>query len=101
MLTLTDVKNYLRATDEDDALVQSLMLAANGYLEGAVDNFASVYDNADENWKAKADLCMKLLCCDWYENRTPVGRPGSSAVELLITQLQLTEVNANETDTSS
>lgn len=83
MLALNDVKNYIRATDEDDVLVQSLMDAAYGYLDAAVDDFDSKKN------LPKVDLAVKLLCADWYENRTPVGRPSCSAVELLITQLQL------------
>ena len=89
MLTLADVKNYLRATDEDDTLIQSLMSASQSYMASAVDNFDTVYASAGADWQAKADLACKLLCCDWYENRTPVGRPSNSAVALLITQLQL------------
>ena len=89
MLSLVDVKNYLRATDEDDALIQTLMQASFSYLAGAVDNFSEKYADADENWKAKADLVVKLLCCDWYENRVTIGRPSNSSVELLISQLQL------------
>lgn len=91
MLTLTDAKNYIRATDEDDVLVQSLIDASKSYLSGAVDDFESRYEQAGANWQAKAELAQKLLIADWYENRTPEGRPASSAVELLIAQLQLEE----------
>ena len=89
MTTLTDVKNYIRATDEDDELVRSLMDAADSYLQGAVDDYASVYPNASTAWQAKADLAKKLLVADWYENRTPTERPVSPAIRLIITQLQL------------
>lgn len=89
MLTLSDVKNFCRATDEDDLLIQGLMSAAESYLDGAIDNYASTYATANANWQAKADLAIKMLVCDWYENRTPVAHPANSSVDLLIVQLQL------------
>lgn len=89
MVSLLEVKNYIRATDEDDELVLSLMDAAEAYLQGAVDNYVEAYADGTQQWKAKADLCKKLLVADWYENRTPQEHPVSSAIKLLITQLQL------------
>lgn len=88
MLMLDEVKNYIRATDEDNELVLSLMEAANSYMSGAIDDFNTVYPTSGRAWQAKANLAMKMLIADWYENRTPVGRPVGSAVTLLITQLQ-------------
>ena len=92
MVTLQDAKNYCRATDEDDSMVQNLILSAESYLDGAVDDFSLKYANAGENWKRKADLCELMLIADWYENRTPTQRPSNSAIELLIVQLQLEAV---------
>jgi len=89
MLTLTDAKNYCRATDDDDALVQSLIDAADSYMAGAVDNFVAKYASADSAWQAKADLAKKLLVADWYENRLATERPVSPAIRLLIVQLQI------------
>lgn len=89
MLTLTDVKNYIRATDEDDEMVRSMMSAAVSYLQGAVDDYNTKYNTAGLEWQAKADLAQKLLIADWYENRTPMDRPVSASVALIITQLQL------------
>ena len=89
MLTLTEAKNYCRATDEDDALVQNLLDASESYLAGAVDNFAEKYASADASWQAKADLARKMLIADWYELRLPTERPVSPAIRLLIVQLQL------------
>ena len=92
MVTLQDAKNYCRATDEDDTMVQSLISAAESYLDGAVGDFPLKYQNAGENWKRKADLAELMLVADWYENRTPTQRPSNSAIELLIVQLQLEAV---------
>lgn len=89
MLSVTDVKNYIRATDDDTDMVLSLMDASESYMEGAVDNYSAKYAHSGNNWKSKADLARKMLIADWYENRTPTERPVSPAVRLLITQLQL------------
>lgn len=91
MVTLNDAKNYCRATDEDDVLVENLIQASKSYLDGAIDGFSLKYETAGQEWQAKADLCIKMLVADWYENREPTARPSNSAIELLITQLQLTE----------
>ena len=88
MLTLTDVKTYIRATDEDDDMVRALMSAAVSYLEGAVSDYAERYETGGQAFQAKADLAQEMLIADWYENRTPVDRPVSPAVRLLIAQLQ-------------
>lgn len=89
MLTLSETKNYIRATYEDDDLVQTLMDASESYLQGAVDNYTDKYSTASPEWQKKADLARKLLIADWYENRTPTERPVSPAVRLIISQLQL------------
>lgn len=94
MLTLTDAKNFCRATDEDDALVQGLIDASESYLVSAVDDYKTKYANADTEWQAKADLVKKLLVADWYENRLATDRQVSASVCLLISQLQLDGVQS-------
>lgn len=93
MISLLEVKNFIRATDEDDALVSALMNSAKSYLATAIDNYETVYESADDAWKAKADLALEMLVADWYENRTPTARPVASSIQLLITQLQLDGVS--------
>ena len=88
MLTVYDVKNFIKA-DDDDETIKTLMDAAESYLEGAVDNYKATYEAASISWQAKADLAKKLLIADWYENRTPTERPVSASIRLLLTQLQL------------
>ena len=88
MLTVYDVKNYIRC-DDDDEQVKALMAAADSYMAGAIDNYADTYEKAGRDWQAKADLAKKLLITDWYENRTPTDRPATASVVLLLTQLQL------------
>ena len=94
MVSLTDAKNYCRATDDDDILIESLISASNSYMDGAIDGFSSMYEQAGQNWRAKADLCMKMLIADWYERREPTERPSNSAIDLLITQLQLEKIQS-------
>ena len=94
-MTLTEAKNFCRASDEDDVLVQSLIDASESYMRGAVDNFTERYAAADASWKAKADLARKLLITDWYENRLPTARPVAPAVSLLLIQLQLETTDEN------
>jgi uncharacterized phage protein (predicted DNA packaging) len=89
-MTIYDVKNYLRVdTDDDDTLINTLMEAADSYLQGAVDNYTETYDKAGIKWQSKADLAKKLLIADWYEHREAVERPVSPSIRLLLTQLQL------------
>lgn len=89
MLSVEDVKNYCRATDEDDEMILTLMDASESYLAGAIDNYASLYESKGRSWRAKADLAKKLLVADWYENRLATERPVSPAIRLILTQLQL------------
>lgn len=97
MATLEQVKLYLRIdTDDEDSLLNDLRNSAESYMQDAVDDFSSTYATASESWKAKADQCELLLISDWYENRLAQGRPVSSAVSLLLSQLQLHEVANNE-----
>ena len=90
VMTLAEVKAFLRVDDSvDDELIQNLISAAESYLADAVDDFSAKYEANGSNWQRKAELAEKMLIADWYEQRIPVGRPASSAVELLIAQLQL------------
>lgn len=99
MLSIYDVKNYIKA-DDDDESIRPLMDAAESYLQGAIDNYKAVYAKAGKDWQAKADLAKKLLIADWYENRTPTERPVTSAVSLLITQLQLEGTKDEDSENS-
>jgi len=94
MLTLNDVKNFIRVdTEADDNLIYALMDASESYMEGAVDNYTATYESTDARWQAKADLARKLLIADWYENREAVERPVSPSIRLLLAQLQLEGVS--------
>lgn len=63
IVTLEEAKQYLRpATDEDDPTIQSLIDAAELYLENAT---GIKYDSTNP----LAKLFCKILVADWYENR--------------------------------
>lgn len=72
ILTLDEAKNYLRIDlDEDDALLQTLIAAAEGYLKNAT---GKDYPDLDEDGnKMEYELekiYLNLLIAYWYENRT-------------------------------
>jgi len=71
LITLEETKQYLRVeTDEDDALITSLINAAETYLTNATGN---TFD--DTNHLARL-FCL-VLVTDWYENRgLTVGKVG-------------------------
>ena len=94
VLTLEAVKDFLRVDGSaEDALLTTLLLASDSYLQGAIDHYKERLAEAEgqqgDTWAEKAKLARLLLIADWYENRTPTERPTSAAVSLLITQLQL------------
>lgn len=77
-MTLEEAKLYLRVdTDDDDALIQALITAAESYiaqqtgktktLVGADENGQPIYEDIKESelW----ELAVKLLLAHWYENR--------------------------------
>lgn len=60
-VTLEEVKAYLRVdVEEDDALIQSLMEAAAGYLAAA-----GIPDSPDSRYV----LAVKGLVLHWYDHR--------------------------------
>lgn len=63
MLTLQEVKDYLRVDfNEDDALISSLMTAADEYLKSSV---GVGYDNTSE----RAKTLSLIVISDLYDNR--------------------------------
>ena len=75
MITLQEVKEYLRIDiDEDDQLLQTLITAAVEYLKNAT---GKEYPATDEEGNAInyeiEKIYLKLLLAHWYENRTPAG----------------------------
>lgn len=76
ILTLDEVKNYLRVDlDDDDALIQSLIVAAEAYLKNATGKEYPETDSAGN--KAEYELekvYLNLLIAYWYENRSAAPR---------------------------
>lgn len=90
-MTLEDVKNYLRVdvdVTDDDALIQSLMAAAQQYITNQT---GKQYKENDEVW----NLCIKLLVAHWYDNRQiNPSKPGTleefpHSVTAIITHISL------------
>lgn len=87
MITLTDAKNYCRATSEDDLLVQQLMDASDSYMKGACTYYANKYAS-DQAYEKLADFARLQLIANWYEHRD-VSDDIPATARLAITQLQL------------
>lgn len=101
ILTLDEIKLYLRAGDDDDITIAALMAAATGYVNGQTgktqvktgvdaDNLP-VYDEiaTDELY----NQAIKLMVAHWYENRG-VEVPGqltriSHSVDALVSHISL------------
>lgn len=93
MIGLQEIKDYLRIDiEEDDSLLQTLLVAAVGYLKNAT---GKEYPATDEEGNAVnyelEKIYLKLLIAYWYENRTPVRKVGeefSQMTKSLMLQLQ-------------
>lgn len=93
MLTIIEVKDWLRLEQGDvseDALLQSLIAAAEEYLRNALSSWV------DPSTNPLAKILVMALIADMYENREAVGDPRAAAqaagyrptIRALITQLQ-------------
>ena len=93
-MTLDNVKNYLRVDgDTDDALIEQLMVIAEGYMRDAVTDYDKKVANAA--FLSKSEMCQMVIIAELYENRNQGGRETKDygfAVRTLITQLQYCEV---------
>lgn len=70
MLTLSEVKEYLRIDiNDDDQLLQSLITVAIEYLKNAT---GKEYPKTDQDNYELEKIYLKLLISYWYEQRTPV-----------------------------
>jgi len=77
IITLEETKGFLRVdSTEDDALITSLIEAAEAYLYNATGN---TFDSTN----SLAKLFCWVLVTDWYENREHVGR-ASDKVRLIV-----------------
>jgi uncharacterized phage protein (predicted DNA packaging) len=84
IVSLDEVKNWLRVDfTDDDALLSTLISAAEEYLKNATG-----IEYNDQNHLAKL-FCMTLIA-DWYENRELVGRASDQVrpiIQSILTQL--------------
>lgn len=78
ILTLGEAKEWLRFdSDEDDATITGLIIAAETYLKNAT---GKQFDSTDE----QAKLFCKFLVNDWYENRELTEVKPSEKIRLVI-----------------
>lgn len=101
ILTLDEVKNYLRVDlDDDDALIQSFIVAAEAYLKNATGKEYPEKDSNDNKIGYELEkVYLNLLIAYWYENRSAAPRNKSLngtvpdeftfATRSLLLQLQL------------
>lgn len=90
MVNLNEAKLFLRIDGNDeDTLIQSLITRASQYMKNAVDNYETLYETADEDWRELARQAELLLIYDWYENREGKTRPPSTQFQLILIQLQM------------
>ena len=81
ILTLSEIKNHLRVDlDDDNALINTLNVAAEEYLKGAT---GKEYPETDEDGN-KIDYSLEkvflnLLIAYWYENRLTTSSNKASA----------------------
>lgn len=83
MLNREAVKEFLRIDGtEDDNQIDILIQASELYIKNAtrpdVDTTSKLYE-----------LATKLLVCNWYENREPVGKADTLAFSLESILIQL------------
>lgn len=90
-ITLESVKAYLRVDGTyDDSLITQCIAAARAHMDGAVDNFETLYGN-DEKFTTLADQTMYTLITEMYTNRDARNDNRQSLpyiVKSMITQLQ-------------
>lgn len=93
MITVDEVKEYLRINhDDDDALIEEFIIAGYDYLRDAVDDFDDIYKE-NQTFARKADLFVKTKWLpNEYDNREGMQSGGESlnyAARSLLTQLSL------------
>ncbi|OYN65442.1 head-tail connector protein [Bacillus safensis] len=87
---------YLKVdTDQDDALLKTLITAAKGYIKNGIGRYVE--------GNAQFELVVGMLVEHWYENRGMYesGVSGSNipfTVQALLTQLRYVDVKGNEED---
>lgn len=81
IITLEEVKNYLRLDDytEDDILLQLMIDNAEIYIN----NFVTI-DTTNENMLKQAKLLVLVLVTDMYENRQMVADKVSEKVRYTV-----------------
>lgn len=73
-MTVDDAKLYLRVdTSDDDALIQSLITAAESYIKQQTGKTKKIVGTEEQDISTDElyNICLKMLVAHWYENRGP------------------------------
>lgn len=73
-MTVDDAKLYLRVdTSDDDALIQSLITAAESYIKQQTGKTKKIEGTEEKDISTDElyNICLKLFVAHWYENRGP------------------------------
>lgn len=91
MVTLADIKKYLRIDDDDeDALLEKFLDVAESYLRNAISGYENFY-NDNERFQAQADLLKMVLVSEQFNNRDGRNDPRqdfSFVIRSMVNQLQ-------------
>lgn len=73
IISLDEMKNYLRVTyDDDDEYIKSLLCVADSYMEGAITNFREKIK--EEKFRVRAEMAAKALVSHLYDERFYQGK---------------------------
>lgn len=97
IISLKEVKDYARIDiDDDDELLKSLIVAAEGYLKNATGKEYPETDGNGIGYELEK-IYLQQLVTYWYEKRTPAGGLGedfSPAARALMLQLKMKQEEA-------
>lgn len=101
MLTLTDIKAYLRIDDTDnDDLLMVLKSAAQAQMRNAITDFDTKYQNSSNSQKPDfvkiADLCTTVIIANLYDKRIGDGSQGDNYNYIIQNMLNILEYYAND-----
>lgn len=70
-MTLNEAKSYLRAGNDEDDLINSLILAAAQYINGKTGKTKIIIEEVEQDISTDElyNLACKLIIAHWYENR--------------------------------
>lgn len=101
MLTLTDIKTYLRIDDNDnDDLLIVLKNAAQAQMRNIITDFDKKYENSSNSKKPDfvkiSDLCATVIVANLYDKRVGDGSQESNYNFIIQNMLNILEYYSND-----